>query len=104
MSSITESHVEEAALAWLTELGYGVKAGPDIAPDSSAPERPSYDNVVLAGRLARAVERLNPAIPDEARAEALRRIRQVEYPGLIAPPMTFGRRYRPRPVTHPHWG
>jgi type I restriction enzyme, R subunit len=83
MSSITESHVEEAALAWLTELGYGVKAGPDIAPDSSAPERPSYDDVVLAGRLAQAVERLNPAIPDEARADALRRIRQVEYPGLI---------------------
>jgi type I restriction enzyme R subunit len=63
MSSITEIHVEEAALAWLTELGYGVKAGPEIAPDSSAPERPSYGDVVLAGRLARAVERLNPAIP-----------------------------------------
>ena len=37
MSSITESHVEEAALAWLAELGYGVKAGPEIAPDSAAP-------------------------------------------------------------------
>jgi type I restriction enzyme R subunit len=83
MSSITESHIEGAALAWLAELGYGVKAGPEIAPDSSAPERPSYDDVVLTGRLARAVARLNPAIPEEARSDALRRIRQVEYPGLI---------------------
>ena len=83
MSAITESHVEEAALAWLAELGYGVKGGQDIAPDSAAPERPSYDDVVLAGRLARSVARLNPAIPEEARSDALRRIRQVEYPGLI---------------------
>lgn len=83
MSLITESHIEEAALAWLGELGYGIKAGPEIAPDSATRERESYDDVVLTGRLARAVERLNPAIPDEARADALRRIRQVEYPGLI---------------------
>jgi len=83
MSAITESHVEEAALAWLAELGYGVKAGPEIAPDSAAPERHSYDDVVLAERLARSVTRLNPTIPEEARADALRRIRQVEYPGLI---------------------
>jgi type I restriction enzyme, R subunit len=83
MSSITESHVEEAALAWLTELGYGVKAGPEIAPDSSAPERPSYDDVVLTRRLERAVARLNPSIPEEARCDALRRIKQIDYPGLI---------------------
>lgn len=83
MSKLTESHVEDAALAWLEELGYGVKAGPDIAPDSAAPERGSYDSVVLAKRLARAVARLNPDIPEEARAEALRRLTFVEYPSLI---------------------
>ena len=83
MSLITESHIEEAALAWLVELGYGVKAGPEIAPDSSAPERPSYDDVVLIKRLERVVARLNPSIPEEARADVLRRIKQVEYPGLI---------------------
>ena len=83
VARLAESHVEEAALAWLAELGYGVKAGPDIAPDSAAPERASYDDVVLRRRLARAVARLNPSIPEEARAEALRRVRQAEYPGLI---------------------
>ena len=80
---IAESHVEEAALAWLAELGYGVVAGPEIAPDSRRPERASYDEVVLAGRLARAMARLNPAIPEEVRTEALHRITRIEYPGLI---------------------
>jgi type I restriction enzyme R subunit len=83
VTKLTESHVEEAALAWLAELGYAVKAGPDIAPDSAAPERVSYDDVILTDRLAAAIRRLNPQIPEEVQADALRRIRQVEYPGLI---------------------
>ena len=29
---IAESHIEEAALAWLRELGYSVAGGQDIAP------------------------------------------------------------------------
>lgn len=83
MTKLSESHVEEAALAWLAGLGYTALSGPAIAPDSAAAERASYDDVVLAGRLAQAVARLNPTIPEEARAEALRRLRRVEYPGLI---------------------
>jgi len=35
MTRLTESHVEEAALAWLAELGDAVKSGPEIAPDSA---------------------------------------------------------------------
>ena len=31
---LTESDVEEAALAWLQGLGWGVAHGPDIAPDA----------------------------------------------------------------------
>ena len=33
MSHITESHVEHAALAWLSGLGYAVLHGLDISPD-----------------------------------------------------------------------
>jgi type I restriction enzyme R subunit len=39
VSGIAESHVEEAALAWLGELGYDVASGLVIGPDGSAPER-----------------------------------------------------------------
>jgi hypothetical protein len=38
MPAIAESHVEEAKLAWLGELGFAAKAGPDIGPDDAAPE------------------------------------------------------------------
>lgn len=78
-----ESDIEEAALEWLAELGYAIITGPDIAPDSKTPERTSYGDVTLSERLRAAVDRLNPALPVEARTDALRRIEQVEYPGLI---------------------
>ena len=80
---IAESHVEDATLVWLSELGYVLKSGQDIAPDSHTPERMSYGDSLLLGRLEKAINRLNPAIPDEARADALRRVQQAEYPGLV---------------------
>jgi type I restriction enzyme R subunit len=80
---IAESHIEEAAIAWLRELGYSVAGGQDIAPDSHKSERASYGDVVLIDRLKAAMARLNPALPDEARADALRRILQTESPSLI---------------------
>ena len=36
MTTITEADVEEAALAWLADLGWGVEHGPDIAPNTLA--------------------------------------------------------------------
>ena len=48
-SIIAESHVEEATLAWLSELGFAVAGGLDIAPDGTTPERASYGDVVLDG-------------------------------------------------------
>jgi hypothetical protein len=39
MTGFAESHVEEAALAWLAELGYATANGLDIGPDGGAPER-----------------------------------------------------------------
>jgi type I restriction enzyme, R subunit len=83
MSGIAESHVEEAALAWLQELGYATKHSLEIAPDSATSERPSYADVVLAARLKEAIIRLNPHVPPEAQADALRRVLQAENPSLI---------------------
>ena len=83
MSAIAESHVEEAGLAFLKELGFQVAFGPDIAPDGSAPERPSYGDVILMGRLVAAIARLNPALPESAREDARRKIIQTETPSLV---------------------
>lgn len=51
MSSFTESVVEEAALAWLHDLGYTVLFGPEIAPGEPRAERDDYGEVVLERRL-----------------------------------------------------
>ena len=79
----TESHVEDAALEWFSGLGYGVLHGPDISPDGAAPERLSYDQVLLTGRLRAALERLNPHLPAETLDEVLRKVQQTETPSLI---------------------
>lgn len=63
MAKLTESTVEEAALAWLAEQGWQVAYGIDASPDGRAPERAAYADVILPARLAAAVDRLNPAIP-----------------------------------------
>ena len=66
--SLNESIVEDAALEWFGELGYAVGHGPHLAPGEPAAERDSFSEVVLVGRLREAIRRLNPAIPEEARA------------------------------------
>ncbi|NLF57679.1 MAG: type I restriction endonuclease subunit R, partial [Candidatus Hydrogenedens sp.] len=82
--SFTESVVEDAALAWLAELGWTVLHGPDIAPDTPYAERGDYGQVVLEGRLRAALARLNPMLPPEALDDAFRRVTRPEGPTLEA--------------------
>lgn len=83
MSRTTETALEEIALAWFASLGWQTAFGPDISPDGSASERREYDQVLLTGRLQRALERINPTIPPDAIEEAIRKITRTESPGLI---------------------
>ncbi len=55
--SLTESHVEEAALEWFGELGYTVENGAKLAPGEATSERDSFGDVVLVGRLRVAIRR-----------------------------------------------
>lgn len=81
--SLNESHIEEATLEWLDELGYAIGHGPEMAPGEAASERESFSDVVLKGRLREAIHRLNPAIPAEAQEEALRKVLRHETTSLI---------------------
>ena len=83
MSGFAESHIEEAALEWLSGLGYAVAYGPDISPEGAAPERVSYDQVLLTGRFREALQRLNPHLPAETLEEVLRKVQQTETPSLV---------------------
>lgn len=81
--SITEDIVELAAIETLQELGWSYLHGSVIAPDGSAPERRSFGDVVLTGRLEAAIARINPDAPEAARAEAMRRVLTGELPDLV---------------------
>ena len=83
MAGFTENQVEDAALEWLSGLGYAVLHGPDICPEGPVPERGSYDQVLLSGRLGEALGRLNPHLPAETLDEVLRKVQQTETPSLI---------------------
>jgi type I restriction enzyme, R subunit len=96
--SLNESIVEDAALEWFRrrrllrqgyegqegyagqvgELGYTVghgaaiaglrRAKPSLVPGEPAAERQSFGDLVLVGRLRKAIRRLNPAIPSRTLA------------------------------------
>ena len=100
--SLNESTVEDAALAWFAELGYAIGHGPDIAPGEPAAERDSFGEVVLVGRLRAAIRRLNPAMPEEAREEALRKLLRVGTPALTQTNRAFHHMLRDGvPVEYP---
>src|SRR5207253_1732958 len=61
----TESLVEEATLEWLSELGWTVVHGDEVAPGTL---RADYASVVLSDVLQGALRRLNPGLPDDALA------------------------------------
>jgi type I restriction enzyme R subunit len=81
----SESTVEDAALAWLEELGYTILHGPEIGADTLTAERsdPSYRDVVLEGRLGHALSLLNPDLPPEALEDAFRKLTRIDAPSLL---------------------
>nr|HPR05944.1 type I restriction endonuclease [Denitromonas sp.] len=82
-SRLTESVVEQAALAWLEATGWRVAHGPEIAPDMPEAERRGYGEVVLTQRLRDALARLNPKLPVEALEDAFRKLMRPEGMDLV---------------------
>lgn len=89
----TESDLENATLEWLEELGFGIVFGPNIAPDGESPERESYKDIVLIGRLRSAVSAINPNIPRDAQEDAIKKVINVAYsnPSLLETNHAFHR-------------
>ncbi|WP_029462968.1 type I restriction endonuclease subunit R [Serpentinimonas barnesii] len=83
MAFLSEAQLETALLAQLAGLGYTCASDELIGPDGKQPEREAYDEVVFKARLTAAVARLNPALPPEAQADAIRRLTQSELPNLL---------------------
>jgi type I restriction enzyme, R subunit len=82
MNSITENEIELIALDYLKNLGYFHILGTDISPDGEHPER-QYTDVVLTTRLLDAIDKLNPAITQEAKDDALKKVLRTDSPNAL---------------------
>lgn len=80
---LREAHVEDASLDWFSQLGWTVVHGPDIGPEGKTPERSSYGEVLLIGRLRDAVLRINPHLPFDTVDDIIRKVTATEMPSLI---------------------
>ncbi|HEX5391674.1 MAG TPA: type I restriction endonuclease subunit R [Rhodocyclaceae bacterium] len=84
MTKLTESAIEAFAIKQFERLGYTHLHGPNIAPDGEAPERADYGDVWLAGRLEQAVKRINARLPVNVVEAALKDLRRIHSPDLLA--------------------
>ena len=91
MTTITEAEVEQAALDWLSDLGWGVAHGLDIAPGTPGAERDDYGQVVLEPRLRDAFAELNPGLPASALDDGYRKLTHPEGASLEARNRAFHR-------------
>ncbi|WP_448105908.1 type I restriction endonuclease subunit R [Pseudomonas azerbaijanoccidentalis] len=80
---LNEQQLEELCLSWFQQVGWRFAHGPDIAPDSSAPERTDYRQVVLRERLLAALTRINPQIPAAALEQAVHALQTVSEPQMV---------------------
>ena len=92
--AMNESTVEDAALSWFRELGYAANSALLLAPEETGTERSSFSDVTLVRRLRDAIARLNPAIPIDAREEALRKVLRHDAPSLVGNNRAFHRMLR----------
>ena len=76
---MNENQIEQLAIDRLKAIGYDYIYAPSIAPDSQSPERSSFEQVLLLGRLQNAVSRINPGISRDIQAEAIKDSLLKEY-------------------------
>jgi len=91
MSKLTESAIEDLAIKLFEQLGYSPIHAPDIAPDGDHPERSRYDEVLLTGRLEKALQRINPGMTATVLQAALKEVERIHSPELLTNNETFHR-------------
>ena len=83
MTKITENDIELWAIEELENLGWRYIHGAVIAPDGDSPERITFNDVILKGRLQEAIARNNPHIPFDVQQEAVKVIERIASPELM---------------------
>ena len=72
--AVREDDVERAALGWFAALGWQTLHGSYLGPDGPGEPRRDWKEVVLRPRLAAALTKLNPGLPQNALDQAVRQI------------------------------
>ncbi len=87
---VTENgYVEQPALEWLREVGWGYRNGRELIAAADAPERQRHSDVVLRATFERVVARLNPHLPAEAVRRAVELALTSSSPHLILDHQAF---------------
>jgi type I restriction enzyme R subunit len=96
-----DAYAEQPTLEWLAELGWETEHGPDLGPDGATPERETWRDVVLIGRLRSAVAGLNPELPEDAVQYVVQQVLTTTSPTVINDHADFHRLLVDRvPVTY----
>jgi len=71
---LDEAAYERQVIDWLKSIGWSHAFGPELAPNGLHPERASFKDVILEGRLQEALTRLNPSLNSDAIQRVIQRI------------------------------
>lgn len=88
---INENQLEQLAIRWFQDTGWRYTHGIDIAPDSDAPGRADFRDVILENRLAFAIARLNPKLPSNAVGEVVQLATKLPEPSVVQKNRAFHR-------------
>lgn len=91
MTKLTESAIEALAIKLFQQLGYSHIYAPDISPDGDHPERRRYDEILLTGRLEKALQRINLGITGAVLQAALKEVERIHSSELLTNNETFHR-------------
>ena len=71
---LNENAIEQAFIDQLVNQGYTYHSGYDITPYSDNPQRESFESVILEKQFKKALEQLNPSLPESAITEAYQKV------------------------------
>ena len=80
--TVHERDVELAALGAFRALGYDLRHGPELGPDAPGTERQDARDVILSGRVRKALHRLNPYLAANALDGLVRPLSHPQQPTL----------------------
>lgn len=83
MKPITENTIETLAIETLQSIGWEYVPGLLLAPGAEKAERENFEQILLIGRLRKAVAILNPAIPQDAQEQAVQKVVRIYSPDLL---------------------